>query len=97
MTRRVPYICPACVHYSPDNDLSDMMSIETCRAFPEGIPDAVLSGRIDHSEKIPEDNGLTFTLDDADELKKLLAMQYYDWINSPEGISAINRIEQGEE
>ena len=32
----------------------------TCKAFPDGIPDDVFWGKIDHTENIDGDNGIKF-------------------------------------
>jgi len=33
---------------------------ETCGAFPDGIPDAILDGSHDHTTSFPGDNGILF-------------------------------------
>ncbi len=32
-----------------------------CRAFPFGIPDEILSGKVSHEKPYPGDNGIRFT------------------------------------
>jgi len=46
--------CFACQH------LQDYEGKLTCRAFPEGIPDEILSGDFDHSNAYEGDNGIRF-------------------------------------
>lgn len=45
------YQCVSCVHYLGGGE---------CYAFPAGIPEAIMSGRFDHSEPYPEDQGIRF-------------------------------------
>ena len=46
--------CPNCKHLNPD------MTNLTCRAFPDGIPVAILEGRFDHTIEWPGDRGIRF-------------------------------------
>ena len=54
MTTTLPPICLWCVHHH------GQQSITTCDAFPEGIPEEVMSASADHMEPIPGDSGITF-------------------------------------
>ena len=54
MTTTLPPICRWCVHHH------GQQSITTCDAFPEGIPEEVMSASADHMEPIPGDSGITF-------------------------------------
>jgi hypothetical protein len=44
-------ICHRCAHHR---------GVETCRAFPDGIPYEILGGDVDHTRPYPGDNGITF-------------------------------------
>jgi hypothetical protein len=43
--------CLGCKHFHVN---------DTCEAFPEGIPPVILTGRYDHKENYPGDQGITF-------------------------------------
>lgn len=43
--------CPVCVHYQGELK---------CAAFPNGIPQSIITGRRDHSKPYPGDNGIRF-------------------------------------
>lgn len=47
-------ICGACAR------TDDM---ETCEAFPEGIPQSILENKVDHRQPIKGDSGLRFVQD----------------------------------
>lgn len=44
--------CPRCVHY---------IRALACEAFPDGIPEPILDGTVDHTKPYPGDSGLMFT------------------------------------
>ena len=50
--------CFNCKHYRT----GDMGAIgkETCKAFPNGIPDKIWEGEFDHTEAYVGDNGIRF-------------------------------------
>jgi hypothetical protein len=41
--------CNKCIHFDADN--------KACTAFPSGIPSEILSGKIQHKSKFPEQQG----------------------------------------
>lgn len=51
-------ICTWCIHRTPE---ADTATATVCRAFPEGIPDAILYGEDEHRSPRPGDHGLRFT------------------------------------
>ncbi len=44
--------CAECKHWD---------GVVACKAFPEGIPDAIFEGKHDHTEAFPGDGGVRFT------------------------------------
>lgn len=48
--------CCACSHFNNEADSLDLV----CKAFPEGIPDAVRSGSVSHRSPIDGDRGIQF-------------------------------------
>ena len=50
-------MCMDCVHYTV---IDEFDSAHKCLAFPDGIPDAILTGEHDHREPYPGDNGIRF-------------------------------------
>lgn len=50
-------LCSFCEHATPsDNGMS-------CAAYPDGIPDDILYGGLDHRKPLPEDHGVQFSPD----------------------------------
>lgn len=68
-----PTMCPLCVHSEQgDNGL-------VCPAFPDGIPNDMLTGQVDHRLPYPGDNGVRFEPDpDADPALIEAALARFD-------------------
>lgn len=49
--------CTTCKH------LSDDLSVLQCKAFPHGVPDAIIYGTHDHREPYPGDHGIQYEPD----------------------------------
>jgi hypothetical protein len=47
--------CASCVHFS--------RNCPACRAFPNGIPEDILSGRVSHEDEYDGDGGYRYTRD----------------------------------
>ena len=39
---------------------------QVCEAYPDGIPEAILNGKVDHKTPYPGDHGLTYLPVDAE-------------------------------
>ncbi|WP_319579083.1 hypothetical protein [uncultured Methanospirillum sp.] len=48
--------CQTCVHYY-QNSPGDLL---VCEVFPDGIPDSILSGVVDHRRTFPGDQGVLY-------------------------------------
>ena len=65
----IPTICSKCKNFIGIKDEPFKNNIEpdyqiTCRAFPNGIPDEILSGETDHTKPLPnQKNNIVFEED----------------------------------
>jgi hypothetical protein len=48
--------CCACAHFNEEADSLDLV----CKAFPDGIPDEIQSGKVSHREPVEGDRGIQF-------------------------------------
>ena len=46
--------------YVPCDLCKHVRENDTCKAFPDGIPEDILTGEHDHTEPYPGDNGIQF-------------------------------------
>lgn len=53
-------LCTFCAHVQNAPDGVDGMA---CAAYPQGIPDQILYGGLDHRQPLADDNGITFEPD----------------------------------
>lgn len=61
MTTTLPPICLWCVHFDREE------SMTTCDAFPDGIPQDILTASADHMEPREGDHGIQFELRSGEE------------------------------
>jgi hypothetical protein len=48
-------ICMDCKHFNSDNRKG-----LTCKAFPYGIPEEIITNKVDHKKPYKNDNGIQF-------------------------------------
>lgn len=47
--------CATCAHYTKNGKKSFV-----CRAYPDGIPDVIINGEVDHRKPHPGDHGIQY-------------------------------------
>lgn len=57
MTSMFPLLCTYCQHL--DREVDELNQWQ-CRAFPDGIPAAILDSTADHRQPVEGDNGIQF-------------------------------------
>ena len=51
---KIPYQgCVGCKHY---------LGFAKCKAYPDAIPSAILRNEIEHTKRMPEDNGIMYEI-----------------------------------
>ena len=55
-------LCHLCKYWR--SGLDNPRGIQTCKAFPDGIPDQIFSGAEMHFDRVRGDNGVVFAPDD---------------------------------
>ena len=55
-------LCHLCKYWRPG--LDNPRGIQTCKAFPDGIPDQIFSGAEMHFDRVRGDHGIVFAPDD---------------------------------
>jgi hypothetical protein len=58
-----PTMCLACVHYRQGPQAATDDGVNCCTAYPFGIPPEISSGKFDHRNEAPDDNGVRFEPD----------------------------------
>ena len=58
MVSIVAPVCSYCAHFNKEGPFA-------CPAFPDGIPQAMLRSRIDHTKPVDGDHGIQFEQDPA--------------------------------
>lgn len=61
----VPAICVYCKHFDRNKDTESL----TCKAFPGGIPVAILHSEHDHRQPFLNDSGIVFELRNGKQIE----------------------------
>lgn len=56
----IPVQCASCKHYRGLKPVGEWDTQQVCDAFPDGIPEELLVGDVDHRKPYPGDNGIRF-------------------------------------